>query len=90
MSFEGLGDGEITFRWKTEDQQNVNLKTWELGKVLQAEGRAWSKFQEIECVGKREVVWFGGRERGMVGNEPWNPKLVKQNNLFFILQRMNF
>ena len=33
-------------------------------KVLQAKGRAWSKFQEIECVWGK-VVWFDRRERGM-------------------------
>lgn len=42
-----------------------------MGKIIfQTQGRAWSKFQDIECLGKNEVVWFGGRESGVVGNKP--------------------
>lgn len=54
MSFDSLEDGEITFSWNSEDEQDMNLKKWELAKVFQAKEKTWSKFQEIEC-GEIEV-----------------------------------
>lgn len=58
MSFDSLEDGEITFSWNSEDEQDMNLKKWELAKVFQAKEKTWSKFQEIEC-GEIEVQYFG-------------------------------
>lgn len=58
MSFDSSEDGEIAFSWSSEDEQNMNLKTWKLAKVFQAKEKTWSKFQEIEC-GEREVQQFG-------------------------------
>lgn len=59
MSFDSSEDGEIAFSWSSEDEQNMNLKTWKLAKVFQAKEKTWSKFQEIEC-GKEKyssLVW---------------------------------
>ena len=45
--------------------------TWRDGNWERYSGQGKSKEQILgDWMGKTDVVWFGGRELGMVGNEP--------------------